>query len=283
MRQCLKSRLQCRNCPGRTMNVGMCAHVEFVLVTILSNTNSANEEDMDAIGMQLDGEVAVISDAEDEDDVMIQNDAVDEFRSRASRNMLPCKTESEILTRTMKSILQRSSNTIIADGLLFIGEDRIFKCPKCKQWMKTSLPTDGSIPTIRKANLHTLHHGCIRIGVVDNICLCGNVVRYEGLSDGFFSVSKFNIFTRELLDAWVFDVCGLGLTFLEAFTSWKRKACSITARNQYIDLPLTLKCRMGNVVFTAFLRTLTLSSEDILHKLFTCDVCLVPDGHGTRR
>lgn len=38
-----------------------------------------------------------------------------------------------------------------------------------------------------------------------------------GLQMEFFSVTKTNIFSRELLDAWILDVCSLGLKLREAF------------------------------------------------------------------
>ena len=69
--------------------------------------------------------------------------------------------------------------------------------------------------------LHMLAHGTLNIIVHDFVCACGNVVAYEGQADGTFCASQPHSFCRELLDPWVFDVCGLGLTFREAFHSWK--------------------------------------------------------------
>ena len=49
MRLGFRSRLQCRRCPGRTASVGMCAHVPFVMNTILADTNATTQDDIDAI------------------------------------------------------------------------------------------------------------------------------------------------------------------------------------------------------------------------------------------
>ena len=58
--------------------------------------------------------------------------------------------------------------------------------------------------------------------------MCGSIMPYDGLSDGLsdglFAVTKSHIFTRELLEVWVFDVCRIGMTFREAIMSWKDKA-----------------------------------------------------------
>ena len=63
MRNGLKARFRCRKCPGRTGNVRMCSHVDFVLSSVLADTNASSEQDMNAIGMLPNGEVAVLSDA----------------------------------------------------------------------------------------------------------------------------------------------------------------------------------------------------------------------------
>lgn len=65
----MERRFQCRGCPGRTVNVGMCPHGEIVCSTVLSNTGEAVEEDIDAIGIHADGEVIVLFDTDEDDNV----------------------------------------------------------------------------------------------------------------------------------------------------------------------------------------------------------------------
>lgn len=63
MRQGLKSRIECQKRSGRSMNVGMCAYVEFMRTKILAETNATTDQDMEEISMEADGEVKVLSDA----------------------------------------------------------------------------------------------------------------------------------------------------------------------------------------------------------------------------
>ena len=72
--------------------------------------------------------------------------------------------------------------------------------------------------------LHTLHHGSITIVVIDSkYSKCGRFVSYNGAYDALFSVRKEHVLTSELLDAWLWYVCGIGGTFRDAFYSWSTK------------------------------------------------------------
>ena len=81
---------------------------------------------------------------------------------------------------------------------------------------------EGSFTVGRKMKLHSVAHRTLNIMLHDFVCACGNVVTYDGQGDGIFCASQHHSFCRELLDNWVLDVCGLGLTFIEAFHSSKR-------------------------------------------------------------
>ena len=61
------------------MNVGMCAHVESVLVSILCDTNAATHEDMDDFGMLGNRDFVVISDADYEKETVPEVSSVDGF------------------------------------------------------------------------------------------------------------------------------------------------------------------------------------------------------------
>ena len=170
------------------------------------------------------------------------------------------------------------------DHALMSGFDKLFFCSRCSKYWKTGSRDDCRNLAKSPTKLHTLHHGCIRIHVQDNMCVSGNAVRYEGFTDKIFCATRFQAFTRELLEAWVFDFCGLGMTFREAFTSWKRKACSTSGRAHYVDEGVTCKRRMGNDAFTRFVRMLVFPSKEKLLRLFSCKSCskIVTDGHSHR-
>ena len=270
----LKARLQCRICPGSTMNVGMCAHVEYVHAILMAETGATTEDDANAIGMYADGEMAVLSDA-DEEDVQVENsNPAPTYQSFMHRNVFPCDSDGIILKRTMNAVFKKKSEWQEGiDDAFFIGMDIVFQCRSCKKFWMTAPRSTRTSSSTRVVNLHTLSHGCIRIRVQDNICKCGTVARYDGLTDGIFCATIHHAFTRELLDAWIFDVCGLGMSFRESFMSWKRKACSISAQLNTIDKPTCVLRRMGNVAFTSFLRLLRFSDVSILKSIFSCKSC----------
>ena len=62
--------------------------------------------------------------------------------------------------------------------------------------------------------------------------------------------------------------------------SWKRKASTTSSEMLWVDQPISLKRRMGNVVFNAFLKTLRFSNNLDLTELFSCQTCLIDDANG---
>ena len=86
--------------------------------------------------------------------------------------------------------------------------------------------------------------------------------------------------SRELLDSWMFDVCGIGMPFRDAFMSWKREASTTSSEILWVDQPILSKRRIGNVGFNAFLKTLRFSNNLDLTELFSCLTCLIDDGNG---
>ena len=68
--------------------------------------------------------------------------------------------------------------------------------------------------SIRSVNLHTLHHVSVCIGVVDiTYGNCQMILRYDGEWEDIFSASKSDVYTRELLDTWAYEVCVKGPPF----------------------------------------------------------------------
>ena len=135
----------------------------------------------------------------------------------------------------------------------------------------------------REMLLHTLHHGSISIHVQDFRCECRNLILYDGMSQGLFCASRRHAFTRDLLDTWMFDVCGVGMSFRDSFSSWKRKSCSHSASSIWAQQKPIVKRRMGNVRFNPFLKTVRFYNTSDLHELFSCRTCKVDDGDGVER
>ena len=132
----------------------------------------------------------------------------------------------------------------------------------------------------RAAWLHTMHHGCVRIIICDFRCECGNPILYGGLSKTEFCVNLQHVLIRELLDAWIFDLRGMGIPFRDAFASCKRKALGTSARTILVFSPPMLTHKMGNVAFNLFLKTLQFSNDQDLYQVFSCTNCLTDDRLG---
>lgn len=192
MWQGLKSRLQRRRRPGTTSNEGMYTHVDFMISSLIADTSSTNENDMDVIGIQAYGDGAVLSDVDEEDEDVLINDP-GKYVGMMKRNIFPCKTEEDILKHVMDVVLAKKATWQVGvHEHVFVCGDGVFLCQECqKLWI-----TEPSNASIKKAKLHTLHHGCIRIGLQYNMCQCRNFVRYGGLSDGIFRAAEFHVFTR---------------------------------------------------------------------------------------
>ena len=74
--------------------------------------------------------------------------------------------------------------------------------------------------------LHMLMHGSSEVQVVDSVCSRFlEVIPYDGVDNALFSLPRVNVFTRELLDHSLHEVCVVGLPFRDAYSSW---TCSLT-------------------------------------------------------
>lgn len=190
-----------------------------------------------------------------------------------SRNILLCKIDDSVTKNTVDSIRKKKlSWDASVDECYFVGKDVTFRCETCKMdWFDDETLDVSTRPT----HLHSLHHGCIRIAVQDNMCRCGVIVRYDRLTDGIFSASRYNLFTRELLDSWVFGVCGSGMKFRESF--------AVIIENEIIDQSPIVQCRMPSNAFSSYLKLLCFSSNDVLHKCFSCKSCWQEISGGRKR
>ena len=71
----------------------------------------------------------------------------------------------------------------------------------------------------RRTVLHTLLHGDVIAIVFDNRCSCGELLWFDGSNAGIFSGSRDHIYTRDIVEAWLFSVCVNDTSFREAYRS----------------------------------------------------------------
>ncbi len=88
--------------------------------------------------------------------------------------------------------------------------------------------------------------------------------------DCLFCSSNQHVFTIELLDCWVYEVCGKGSTFRDSFVTWFESSNSATARlNRLGDSPIIGR-RQANEAFFRFLQCLKFPTVNDLNSLFSC-------------
>jgi len=201
----------------------------------------------------------------------------DSFISQTPRRFVSCKSDEIMLSRISEE-WKFSFGEGMGEFFSITVYDPFRNCRKCMRRLLYStedseLLPELAIPIFRKVDLHTLNMGTLRITVADLICpWCDTIHRYDGEHDGLFSINPSSVYTRELLDLWVYQVCGLSMTFREAFDSFnfiQKLGSSKLARHGN-----TSKCkrRLSNTAFTAFLGTLEFP-EEVLRHIFACDTC----------
>ena len=114
-----------------------------------------------------------------------------------------------------------------SDGTIFVGEDEMLIYVVCSYEARSS---PGTSFIHREAALHALHHGNITIWVTDFVRgYCNELFPYDRLVDGIVCVKKKDVFSRELLDTWLWDMCGTGGTFRDDYSSWSSKSTANSA------------------------------------------------------
>lgn len=103
-------------------------------------------------------------------------------------------------------------------------------------------------------HLHTLFHGHVKVQVEERKCHCGALIPYDGIFDGIVCASRYHSFWQEVLDDWMFDVCGSDMTIRESFSSWKRKSQAVSIEEVIIQEPLLLQRRIQSDAFSIHLK-----------------------------
>lgn len=215
MRNGLKSRIKCKICQSQALNVGSCNDEQAVVKYLIIESGVK----------KIMGDKNVDSDVSSTD-----RDHFDEapeqeclkYESGMKRNIFPCHSEKLIIANVLRSIMRvKYDKAPNNNGTFYVGRDKHIACKKCaNEWIvRDERENEVYLVDLRKVTLHTLHHRSIRIGVHDFLRECGNVVPYDSRSDGIFCFSRHHACSIELLDAWMYDVCRVGMSFRDAFSS----------------------------------------------------------------
>lgn len=289
-RKPISQRLFCVLCPGKASRRMLCVHESQAEKSISDNgirhTSSVSDGEKevepywDAVlnDSETDiGDAAVALVVSSEND---GNASKHFYESRKSRNVFACPSEDASLLRILRESLENKGQEGDRETGCFVGIDDIVDCPECKYDARGSTSTTESQ---RKVWLHTLHHGEIEIVVTDLTCgICGACIPYDGLSDAIFCVTKKHTFSRELLDMWLWDICGTGGTFRDAYSSWASKSYATSASFHRIGKLSNVTRQLSNDAFTLFLKALKFPRDEDLAQLFSCSVCETNDVSGEK-
>ena len=141
---------------------------------------------------------------------------IEDYASKLRRNIFPCSIEREVMHNFSEACVQaRFINEQDSAHVFCEGKDTVFMYQASKkEW--TVINQENAMNfycNMRDILLLTLNHGSIRIKVHNLLWECSNIVLYDGLSDGVLCIKRKHAISRELLDAWMFDACGIGMLF----------------------------------------------------------------------
>ena len=257
------TRLSCIICAGKPSNRMKCAH-ETVVAKCVTINSANNIVDTQSDHLVLPADETIEESLTDGRITRVS------YVSKLSRHVFACIGEESAL----KSIIRISSGN--SDVVTAIDNEA--RCSICRKDVKVG---GNFSQTIRSTVLHTLHHGSIPFRVIDIVCMdCGITIPYDGVSHGVFRVNQNHLFARELLDMWLWDICGTGGTFRHAYSSWSSKSYAATASLHRIGTDNFASRQLSNEAFTCFLKTLTFSKEENLFELFSCTDCEKRDSDG---
>ncbi len=105
----------------------MCSHVDFIYSNILCNTHTATDEDMNAIGMLADGEVAIISDVNYEHvNTSMTEKEGNNYSSRMKRSIFACRMDKAVLIRSISSLKSAKNAGQVCSGGHFSLEETVW-------------------------------------------------------------------------------------------------------------------------------------------------------------
>jgi len=262
-----RQRLRCNVCRRDPSKRGTCPHERIVLEA--HELLTEHDEDMDLKAVQEIG---------DGWEGNADNLDSDLFESQATRPLFRCESDDGFI-QAFKLEMGRFSSEDLWRGLWYIAHDTHRKCWKCGKnlcYRSDSSSTDGNVMETKErlVELHTFIDGTVRIQVADLICpSCQGLVPFEGVDSAMFVLNRYTVFSRELLDFWVYQVCGIGLTFREAYEAYRKLVTSTSASLVRSGTPLTCHRKIANTCFTRFLSKLVFTSPSLLAQTFSCSTC----------
>lgn len=138
----------------------------------------------------------------------------------------------------------------------FFGIDRRRPCVYCKDMMITG-GEDANVKRVnpRHFTVHRLMHGSTGATVAEIRCHhCQKINWYEGRCEGLFVYCQVNVFSRELLDYWLYGIAPLGGTFRETLELSRAFSQSSSAEfTRWGGKPLSCSRKHGNCALSLFL------------------------------
>ena len=221
-----KPRVKCKICAADASNRLLCSR-ELCCIRLL-NGNERVEQNIARMEINLDGNREnLVEESVNEEET---NSCIpDLYQSKRPRRFLARRGDGESILHVLNTIQSRMKNTDKV-GHLYICSDLVAHCSECDSSTNDEERRKQGEARNRNAILHTLHHGSIQVEVVDVKCVtCRKWLIYDGQREGIVLASKRELYTRELLDSWTYEICGTGNTFRDSFDNWFERCRSVTA------------------------------------------------------
>lgn len=136
--------------------------------------------------------------------------------------------------------------------------------------------TEGPTKNVNVGNARpVMLHGSAGIHVVDIYCPhCNSMNFFDGRRNALFSYSFHTVFTRELLDAWLYGIASNGGTFRKAYDTVRRNGEMFSARHvRNGGYPMLCTRNTSNRDLKARLSLIEYPSCSKLHLVFSCQTC----------
>lgn len=252
----LSRRLRCTACRRSPEKRGICPHETGVLKAAEELDEKGTTEMMDDV-QPGSAKLSYVS--------ILPRRAVPCKSGRiAIRNVIDALAKHRF-ERNKKGHVDKEGVGMIPNGtfpLDYEACDLIRNCTNCGQTLIGKGPGKNCSHIPRIVKLHTFIYGTTYITVMDLQChFCNSRTLFDGRDDALFAASKTTVFSRELMDFWLYCVTIQGQTFREFFDASRQ-----IAENQYAKyanwggFPLNIKILASNKAFS-------------LNRLLTCPTC----------
>jgi len=284
----IQLRVKCMGCRGSALNRCLCIH-EINAIEYLSKEDERRQARMEEsirfmnenfMGHESRDETLAAEESDSDSDV-VHDESFSKYVSWRPRNFFPCDKETE-RQKDITFLIRECPDRMDSIPLM----DKDGECKGCgKKFDGYELYRDEKcILGLRSVIVHSLHDGSFPWKVVDFICpQCGLKVYFDGRRDAMFVLTRNKIYTRELLDSWIAQVCCMGTTFREAYMSWRYYTTSTSARYSRNYQETNINRRTSLDAFNNFLRLLEFKTDGVLNEFFSCKDCEETMRNGKKR